>query len=300
MSEQDALAHMAELRKEVRDIGPYVSEYMSRFEATLKSKAEASEVQRLLDDIEILHSSTSEPQQLLLGTKCLACDRATAGPSMTDQGAVSLVDKRQEEELWKDVQKAVLKSNRDEPADPLKYVAIHIGSPARMDRGDGKGFIEARTNADKIHSGSYLVKVGGASKVQSRPATGADAESSLRAPREPTPLYRVTSRRPGLRPLQPVQSPRIGTNGRNVPATTTIKDVLGTMNTSTQSFNQSVTTTAPQLSISSFAGSEGQWPSVSMQPAAHSGMSWMASDSRHLVHDSPEEDAAVIRGGPDY
>jgi hypothetical protein len=202
MNEQEALSHVSELRKEVRELAPVIKEGLSRVETNLRQKAEASEVHRLQDDVDMLNTK-DQPKQLLVGTKCLACDRQVSSADATDQGPLSLTDRRQEGELWNEVQRALDRQENDHSRqigtkDVLKYVAIHVGRPTRASSLVGRGLFDARDSSGENQppGGHYLMRVGGGGGGLARPqTTGGDC---IRAPpREPTPLVRMTPRRNG-------------------------------------------------------------------------------------------------------
>jgi len=269
MSEQEALSHILELRIEVRSLSPFVSESMSRIEASVRGKAGASEVQKLQDDVEVISRTTAKPNQLLLGTKCLACDHQVHSANATDTGPLSLVDRYQEKDLWNEVQRVLEKKRPDSELsgkNVLKYVAIHVGSPVKAADVSGHGAFDCRDTRDQSPGGHYLMRVGGGGGGLSRPQSQGGPE---RPGREVPPLVRIATRRPGppgrYTASPPVAAtPRQLRDNRPVPHST-IKATLGPLCTSPGPPKQS----GPADWASA---EEQQFSPVKMQPGAHSGM----------------------------
>lgn len=264
MSEQEGKDHITEIRKEVRDLAPFLSEAMARVEASMNHKAEANEVQRLADDVEQLNRTAGKPKQLLMGTKCLACEREVHTSNATETGPVSLVDKQQEQMLWNDVQRAIDKKVDHRPGqkDVLRYVAIHVGDATRMNATVGHGFYDCR---DFPEPGTHhLVKVGaGGGAYNSRPNTVGERSPA----REHPPLYRVSPRRP--QKLAQATAPLISTTLRpdmKGPNKTLKKAIGSAADNVPPARATDPATTAP------LGDSEAYTP-VRMQPAAHTGMS---------------------------
>lgn len=198
MNEEDGLSHVREIRRELRELAPFLSEAVTRVEEEVRHKADVSGVVKLQDGIDILHRQAGRTKQLLLGTKCLACDREIDSTTATDKGPVSLVERRQEEELWNEVQRTLHQQAdpRGRSRDVLRYVAIHVGSPMRERDLAGKGIFQARDHDEQVPGGHYLMRTsGGAGAPLSRPQTSDGHERA--APREVPPLVRVPPRRPG-------------------------------------------------------------------------------------------------------
>jgi len=292
MSEQEALSHVGEIRKEVRDLAPFVSEAMARVEADMSHKAEASDVQRLQDQYDVLNRNTGRPKQLLVGTKCLACDRQVSTAGETDRGPICLNDKRQEEELWNEVQKALDKGvDHRQPSqkDVLKYVAIHVGNPSSSPA--GRSF-EHRDRHDETPGGHYLMRVGGGGGSLGRPKTHDGCDRS--PPREMPTMYRVSPRRPGKYVAAP---PVTGTSrgGPRRAGGTSVRAALGSAADNVPSPGRN----PEQSNAMSSTAPEAYWP-VRIQPGAHSGMA-QPHGTDYDVSDQAsdgESDAYVIAGNP--
>lgn len=202
MAEQDALTHVNDLRKELRELTPAFSEAMTRI-ADLREKAAADNLARneLQEEMEELTKYPEMSRQPLLNTnfnsKCLACDRPFSNADATNQVPFSIAERRQEEELWKDVQRAI-NGQRSSPhssgREVLKYVAIHVGKPARQASPAGSGVFESRDPGEQPFGGHALVRApGGTSAASSRPQTH-DA-SARSTPRGPGQVVHVPPRR---------------------------------------------------------------------------------------------------------
>jgi hypothetical protein len=272
MDEREAFRLVDDIRKEVRDLAPSLSEAMSRLEVDVRHKADLSSVAKLEDVTEELVRTIPRPKQLLIGTKCLACDRIVSERQCTDKGTL-LADRQQEEQLWSEVQKALNNTKVDSrppgSKEVLKYVAIQVGSPSKAIALDGhSGIFDAR---DLGLGGHHLVRAGGGGGGFSRPQTSCDP-STRRQPREPPPLVRIAPRRP-------VQTPRQGQPHR-MPPGHSMRAALGQMpSTSTPAVDKRASTTnAPAADTK-----EDDWllSSLRQQPAAHSGMSQPQATDQH-------------------
>jgi len=297
MSEQEGLSHMSELRKELRDLAPFMSEAMSRVEANVRQKAEASDLQKIQDDMDVLNRTTGRPKQLLVGTKCLACDRQVSSADATDRGPLSLIDRKQEGDLWNEVQRTLDKQPGTK--DVLKYVAIHVGTPTRVpprqntaERRPGRDEIFDGRETSDTSGGHYLMRMGGGGGV-TRPQTQPIEGCPRSPPREATPLVRVAPRRIARHPA-----------GASAPATprdtarrlqsTTMRSALGIGVPG----SGSATAPAPPPSIDTLGRESPASPQslVRMQPAAHSGVQQQSATDRYDpygIDDSPPESRAL-------
>mmetsp|Transcript_102026 Transcript_102026/g.187036 ORF Transcript_102026/g.187036 Transcript_102026/m.187036 type:complete len:612 (-) Transcript_102026:73-1908(-) len=228
MEETDALSHLSQLRHEVRELAPYLSEALSRMDAGLRVKAEASTVVRLQDGLDQLERQSGRPKQLLIGTRCLGCDREVSTPGFTDQSIVSLHRDRQQADLFHEVQRALVHAHDESrqlekpgsaPSDVLKYVAIHVGNPIKTRGSGGVGLFETRDQQDGSPGSHQIVRSPpGTAGMARRPHTHdssrpAAAQGSARSPpREIPPLVRIVPRKP-----QP--PPRITSGSYSAPAT---------------------------------------------------------------------------------
>jgi len=200
MEEAYALSAIEELKREVRKDKMYFTQATSRVEDGIKHKAEAGDVVRLKDAVQEFRELTKKPKQLLVGTKCLACNRP-ATEDMTLDGAVDSARERQRDELYHEVQKVLSKSSSGN--DVIKYVAVHVGSPTRA-YASGSGPFEARNVTDPTPGSHYLAPATPrASNAPNRPAP--DTGVPRAPPREVPPLARVGARR--LEGPQPPRGP---------------------------------------------------------------------------------------------
>lgn len=277
MGEQEATSQVGEIRKEVRGLAPFLSEAMARVEASMNQKAEASDVQRLADQMEGFDKAAGRPKQLLVGTKCLACDRVVSTADTTDGGAVSLMDRAQQEELWHEVQRSLDKTiDHRQPGqkDVLKYVAIHVGNETSSHAGHKR--ILCRNSQDEAPGGHSLMRVGGGGGFLSRPQTHSGCDRS--PPREMPSLYRVPPRRPGKFVAQP---PVTGITSSR-PLNRSIRAAVGSAADNVPH--------ATDPTLQSQTAPEALYSPVRMQPGAHSGMSQpQASDYDIFDMDSNPE-----------
>uniref|UniRef100_A0A7S1MEN7 Uncharacterized protein n=1 Tax=Alexandrium catenella TaxID=2925 RepID=A0A7S1MEN7_ALECA len=189
MDEASALAVFDELQREVRKDKLHFAKATSRVEDGIKHKAEAGDVLRLQDAVQEFRQQTKKPKQLLVGTKCLACNRV-ATEDTTVESMVDAVLERQRDELYQEVQRALSKT--DSGNEVLKFVSVHVGSPKRLHPAGGGAF-DGRDASDH-GPGSHYVKPA-TPRVLSRPATQT-ANIPIRAPpREVPPLVRMAPRR---------------------------------------------------------------------------------------------------------
>lgn len=208
MEESDAQAHVNELRREVRELSPFLSEAVSRMESGLRLKAEASQVGRLKDGLDQLERQSGRPKQLLIGTKCLGCDREVSTAGFTDKSVIRLDRDRQQEDLFHEVQRVLAHEQNpghpdklgSAPSDVLKYVAIHVGKPVKT-RGTatGMGMFDSTDPRDCSPGSHELIRsapsTAGVPANPRRPHTH-DSSITRSPPREIPPLVRITPRKP--------------------------------------------------------------------------------------------------------
>lgn len=85
MDEATAADQLNGLRKEMREALPHLSAMVSRVKADMLNKADNAEVVRLQERLSDLGKLCENPKQLLVGKKCLACDRSVTSLGVTDQ-----------------------------------------------------------------------------------------------------------------------------------------------------------------------------------------------------------------------
>jgi len=104
--------HMDELRREVRDLAPHmVSEASQRVEADFRGKADVADLVKLRGTVEELARAAHRNGQLLIGKKCLACDRPVTSATFSDQGRIQLERSRQEGDFFREVEMALAESD---------------------------------------------------------------------------------------------------------------------------------------------------------------------------------------------
>eukprot|EP00928_Gymnodinium_smaydae_P038675 TRINITY_DN26625_c0_g3_i1.p1 TRINITY_DN26625_c0_g3~~TRINITY_DN26625_c0_g3_i1.p1 ORF type:complete len:645 (+),score=157.19 TRINITY_DN26625_c0_g3_i1:252-1937(+) len=211
-----------ELRASVAEL----SERDSRLEAMLRLKAEGSDVIRLAEKMGLMASQVGKKTQMLLGTKCLTCDRPispTAGgiSTVTDRPVQEDAERfRQQETLYEEVHRALQASGGDQQS--VQLVSVHVGRPLAVCDKSGRGQYKAVDLRDRSPGAYRLV---GPAHVPTRPATGDHGGAPIppRAPpREATPLVRMVPRQVARR------SPAAGFGGRQEPPPLrTIRGALG-------------------------------------------------------------------------
>jgi len=215
MDEAAALNCLDELRAELRNNTMHLAEASARVESGIRNKAEAGDLIRLEDTVHRVQTDTTRPKQLLIGTKCLACDRP-ALDEVTLDGALHAAEDLQKEQLFRQVKRII---SRDAGQDVLNFVSVHVGSPTRV-AGVTGGCFEARDTRD--HSpGSHALTAtssrGRQMALASRQNTETAAPPERAPPRVQPPLVRLTPRRPRTEPDQ-----RYGSL-----APSTLRDTLG-------------------------------------------------------------------------
>lgn len=202
IDETTALHHIDELRTELRKNTAHLSQVTARVEAGFRHKADSGDLIRLEDTVEEFKKLNKKARQMLVGTKCLSCDRAAAD-EVTMDGAVDVAKERQQEQLFHEVQRILSKETGGVGQDVLKFVAVHVGSPTRLPSA-GVGTFEARNVLDHTPGSHHLVPAGGGARsaASSRPSThglrfrNPSAPESERSPaRVPAPLVRMAPRR---------------------------------------------------------------------------------------------------------
>eukprot|EP00929_Paragymnodinium_shiwhaense_P108287 TRINITY_DN74613_c0_g1_i1.p1 TRINITY_DN74613_c0_g1~~TRINITY_DN74613_c0_g1_i1.p1 ORF type:complete len:570 (-),score=160.60 TRINITY_DN74613_c0_g1_i1:95-1804(-) len=185
-----------EMRTQVREGLSGVVATCTMIDNTVRQKAEAAEVQKLRESLVELSLSIGKPKQLLMGTKCLACNRETDADA-TEEFVGDQEKQYQQELLYNEVQKALDGAQKDD----LKYLSVHIGTQARVRPSDGgPGHIQVRNSREASPGGWRLVR----SLPPSRPGTGAVSAAApgytseglppRSPPREVPPLVRVRPR----------------------------------------------------------------------------------------------------------
>jgi len=234
MDAAEAIENVDKLRSEVRSIGPSLSEATTRVALDVRHKAEKLDVIRIQDTVAELAKHSTRTGQLLIGKKCISCDRVASAVDSTDLGHVELQRVRQQEELLKEVEQAIAmrdwplssmteqQRNRSPVRDGglMKYVAIHVGSPRSVGAGNppatGPGIFEVRSDSGQGADNHVIVPTPRASRPstcpegasRSRqpngfggPTGGQNSDRSARAPpREMPPLVRTNPRRVGRNP----------------------------------------------------------------------------------------------------
>jgi len=237
MDEPTAVTFIDDLRREVRENAVFLSEATSRVEAGIRHKAEAGDLVRLQDLVDDVTKQNGRLPQLLLGTKCLACDRHVSNAEVTDQGCVDVEQLKQREDLYQEVQQRLSRSPpRTAGSDVLKFVAVHVGSPVRKPGSSGNGVYEARDLNDDAPGTHHLVPLGHGSPKPTRTST-APSTMTGRIPKPPNEersygrdphLVRVIPRRP--KPSSRREAGQGPSPGGQKPGTgQSIKDVLGSL-----------------------------------------------------------------------
>jgi hypothetical protein len=166
-----------ELRAELRRSMLQMCEVTTRVESEICKKAEAGLVERMRSQIEELANKFEVKHQLLMGTRCLACDRGLdiGIQPVTDQPVDDADFDTRDKELFQDVSAAMRRSDgRSEEV--LKYISVHVGGSG-MVSGKNGGLYRARD--DKLE-GKVFVRTGS-------PATAALHVSSMSQGANPTP-----------------------------------------------------------------------------------------------------------------
>mmetsp|Transcript_38075 Transcript_38075/g.107600 ORF Transcript_38075/g.107600 Transcript_38075/m.107600 type:complete len:588 (+) Transcript_38075:1-1764(+) len=237
MDGTEVLGYIEDLRGQVRSCSSIMAAATSRVEAGFRHKAEIGDVVRLQDTLEDMRTQSDDaPRQLLLGTRCLACGRGITSADGTDQGPVDALGERQHEGLIKNLQR-MLSSAHGPPGDQeaVKYVAVHVGSPARV-RGAGAGPSYEGRDARDHSPGTYsLLREPGGSRPGTRGRTPQGAAGGARMlPREVPPLVRIVKRPPGLE-QRAAASPRVPLPNPHQPAThRSVRAALGTTRPTSQ------------------------------------------------------------------
>jgi len=209
---------LLELKEEFRNSLHEISQQAANNEQRLKLKAEHSDYIRLRDEVGVFAMQAGRPRQLLVGKRCLACDRETTS-EVTDEPAAEIARAYQQEDLFREVHDCLRKAAGNQ--DVLKYVAVHVGGPARMPGKDG-GIFRARDMSDTSPPSHQLVRspmttrpnTGGHSTYGSTPFAGELVPGTH--PREAPRVVRVPPRKLRAAPVSPSPlTPRLpGSYGR--------------------------------------------------------------------------------------
>jgi len=200
METRTAQDQWTDLDARVKGSTAHLAEGMARLEAVLRKKAEVGDMDRLQDQVrDICNVNTKTTRQLLVGTKCLACDRTMTADEVTPENVIDLAKEKQQQDLFQEVQR-VLNKQPGTADNVIKYVAVRVGSPGRTNNG-----FDIRDEQD----------VGGHALVRAAPRLGSSqgrrpntSDLPARAPpREVPPLVRVMPRRKGHTPRGGVALP---------------------------------------------------------------------------------------------
>lgn len=208
MDAKEVLCYFDELRHQVRNNTSVISEATSRVEAGIRHKAEIGDVVRLKDTLDDMKTQSNAPRPLLVGTKCLACGKQMTTADTQDQGCVDALKERQQEYLFKDVQRVLSKvqsGTADQEA--LKYVAVHIGSPIRIKGYRGEETYEGRDTNDHSSRSYNLIREPGSVPNARGVMAPLTSGGGRMQPREVQPIVRVVKRRPGM-DVRNVATPR--------------------------------------------------------------------------------------------
>jgi len=194
------MAHIEELQQDLRARTSQLAEIAARAEAEVIRKADLGDLQRLQGIVSEFRSRAErQTQRLIVGTKCIACDRDLPMEAVADHAAIDNAKLYQQEELWREVQKVLVEHQTVTPGlgqDILKMIAVKVGSPRRTGTVSGLGPFEVR---DDVGGGaaqdSYqLVNPSRGPRPLSRPVEHTDLPPRMQA-REAPPLMRVPPRR---------------------------------------------------------------------------------------------------------
>mmetsp|Transcript_46769 Transcript_46769/g.111230 ORF Transcript_46769/g.111230 Transcript_46769/m.111230 type:complete len:591 (-) Transcript_46769:32-1804(-) len=193
------------MRRELLEFSPKIAATVSmRLEADMQSKANMADVLRLQEIVEALAAEPAHKGRLLMGTKCLTCDRPVSTYDSTDTGHVDLEAAKQQEGILKDVQRAIQRqqdAQQGSLSDVLNYVAVRVGSPGGKAR--GSGVYEQRVKGEDGGAGEYsITRILKPSRRSASPDTNArnvgvevSVSPNRRSPREMPPMVRVGPRR---------------------------------------------------------------------------------------------------------
>mmetsp|Transcript_40810 Transcript_40810/g.108146 ORF Transcript_40810/g.108146 Transcript_40810/m.108146 type:complete len:562 (-) Transcript_40810:197-1882(-) len=198
MDDQQVNDHIGRLRSEVRELGPQLSDAAYRAGEGVRNKADMADLVKLADVVEEIAKDSGRTEQLLIGTRCLSCDRPTTRESR-DHGRISLDRMRQQDELFRSVEEAIRDSGGKHHE--LNYVAVHVGS---KEHGTIPGSVLA-THGQDDSLGSFAVapmKKRLLMKGRNRSRCEGSPTVPRSPPREVPPLVRVPLRRltGGMRP----------------------------------------------------------------------------------------------------
>lgn len=194
MDAAEASTLFSERQLEARELGKYVAEMLTRVETDLRRKADASDLGKLQRGLQE-QQNKEKPRQLLVGTRCLACDKIVSPADTTDEGAVSLQKGRQQEILFDEVQRALSRPGTTGEDGVLKYVAIHVGSPGRTRSALG-GVFESRDMEDHSPGSHHLLKAAAKTSPAGVALQRSGVAPSRSPPREVPALVRIATRRP--------------------------------------------------------------------------------------------------------
>mmetsp|Transcript_58869 Transcript_58869/g.137528 ORF Transcript_58869/g.137528 Transcript_58869/m.137528 type:complete len:573 (+) Transcript_58869:109-1827(+) len=240
LDEHNASKIQEAMRRELHESIPKISQVVSvRLEPDLQNKAGLAEFRRLQEIVDTL-AQPSHKGQLLMGTKCLTCNRPVTTQDASDIGCHDVPRAKHEEGLLKDVQRALLRQQEEPGVDEttLNYVAVRLGSPERAVQ-DGRVFeTRVKDNGAGEFSLTRIVKPnrptgGGPATNEARKSVGVEVTASTRSPkRDMPPMVRVGPRRikkllpPGTGTAVP-QSPRYGASMYSADSERDTADVSG-------------------------------------------------------------------------
>lgn len=231
------MAHIEELQNDVRIKMAQLAEAAARSEASVQLKADVGDVMRLQHAMRDVRARTErQTQRLLIGTRCIACDRVLPEERVGDDRAVDNASLFQQEELWREVQKVLAEKSGANPGlanDVLKLVAVRVGSPRRTGTIGGLGPVSVRDGSDDDNAHQLMSSAGSPRPLRKPQDHG---ELPARSPaREAAPLVRMMPKRPqgfeaSRAPSAPAQGASHGFSSyRRNPATThsSVRAALG-------------------------------------------------------------------------
>lgn len=201
MDRSVGVSQLQELQDSLRTKTTQLAETAARMEAEMVRKADMGDVQRLQHTVRDFRSQNErQTRKLLIGTKCLACDRDLPMDQVGNDVAIDNAKLYQQEELWREVQKVLAEKQTSNPGlgqDVLKFVAVKVGSPRRQAAG-GLGPFDVRDDGEgNNYEGTHqLVSSSSASRPSTRTAKDLGDLPARSPPREVPPLVRVLPRRP--------------------------------------------------------------------------------------------------------
>lgn len=213
MDRSAAMHKLQELEANARGTTAHLAEAAARAEAGIQRKADAGELAKVMHSMrEIQTQGDRRTRQLLVGTKCLACDRDINLHEVTEAGALDAAREKQQQDLYREVQRVL--SVAPTPGlgqDVVKLVAVHVGSARRL-HGNGVSY-ETRDIRDTSPGSHRLIMSRPSSARGSTPrGPGLGAARMLadagdlpaRSPaREVPPLLRASPRPVGEEALRP-------------------------------------------------------------------------------------------------